>query len=178
MHGSGDFWVFGYGSLMWDPGFPFEDVRPAQLGDYHRAFCIYSHHYRGTPDRPGLVLGLRSGGHCIGRAFLVAEKNGTEVLAYLEEREMTSYVYRPARLPIVVEGQTVEAQTYVADEQHPQYACGLTPEATARLILSGRGRRGPNVEYLENTVAHLEEMGVAEPELVELRDLVRKLAAA
>ena len=177
MQASGDFWVFGYGSLMWDPGFAFEDVRTARLDGYHRSFCIYSHHYRGTPEKPGLVLGLRSGGYCVGRAFLVAEKNGEDVLAYLHEREMTSYVYRPARLCIEVEGKPVEAQTYIADEQHPQYACGLSLEATARLILSGRGRRGPNVDYLENTVAHLEEMGVAEPELVELRDLVRKLAA-
>ena len=171
-----DFWVFGYGSLMWDPGFPHVECRPARLDGYHRAFCIYSYRYRGTEARPGLVLGLKPGGTCLGRAFRVAGKDTAPVLAYLEDREMTSYVYRQMELPVAIGARREHATTYVADDSHPQYACGLSPEDTARLILRGAGERGPNIDYLENTLAHLEEMGVDEPELFELRAIVRRLA--
>jgi cation transport protein ChaC len=171
-----DFWVFGYGSLMWDPGFPHVECRPARLEGYHRAFCIYSYRYRGTEARPGLVLGLKPGGTCLGRAFRVAARDTHDVLAYLEDREMTSYVYRQMRLPVAIGGRSEHATTYVADDSHPQYACGLSPEDTARLILRGAGERGPNIDYLENTLAHLEEMGVEEPALFELRAIVRRMA--
>lgn len=173
---NGDFWVFGYGSLMWDPGFRHMRAMPARLDGYHRAFCIYSHRYRGTEARPGLVLGLRPGGVCQGRAFLVAAPDRSEVLAYLEDREMTSYVYRQMALPVDIGGQCERATTYVADDSHPQYACDLSPADAARLIAEGSGERGPNVDYLENTLAHLDEMGVEEPELFELRALVRAMA--
>lgn len=172
-----DIWVFGYGSLMWDPGFPHVEAVPALLDGYHRAFCIYSHIYRGTKDRPGLVLGLRPGGHCLGMAFRVAAADAPAALDYLTDREMTSYVYTPMRLKVKIGSQYIEAQTYVADATHPQYAGELTPEETAALICRSLGERGPNRDYLENTVRHLEELGVDEPSLKMLCDLVRRLTA-
>ncbi|MFO0995782.1 MAG: gamma-glutamylcyclotransferase [Alphaproteobacteria bacterium] len=174
-----EFWVFGYGSLMWDPGFPHLEAVPALLSGYHRSFCIYSYQYRGTRERPGLVLGLKLGGSCRGMAFRVAPEEREATVAYLTEREMTSYVYNPMRLPValsvVVRDHVVHAHTYVADHTHPNYAAGLTLEETAGLIRQGVGIRGPNRDYLENTVQHLEEIGVDEPELVALRDLVRRM---
>jgi cation transport protein ChaC len=176
---SDDFWVFGYGSLMWDPGFPHVEATPAVLTGFHRSFCIYSYQYRGTRERPGLVLGLKPGGHCHGMAFRVAPAEREAALAYLTDREMTSYVYNPMRLPVnisvVVKDHIVHAHTYVADHTHPNYAAGLSLEQTAVLIRQGAGIRGPNRDYLENTVRHLVEIGVDEPELVALCDLVRLL---
>lgn len=172
-----DIWVFGYGSLMWDPGFRHEEAMPALLEGYHRAFCIYSHHYRGTKEKPGLVLGLRPGGHCLGMAFRVSAADVPAALAYLTDREMTNYVYKPMRLQVKIGGTHVEAQTYVADASHPQYAGELTAEETAALICRGLGERGPNRDYLENTVKHLEDLGVDEPSLKLLCDLVRRLTA-
>ena len=172
-----DIWVFGYGSLMWDPGFPHVEAVPALLEGYHRAFCIYSHKYRGTSERPGLVLGLRPGGHCLGMAFRVAAADAPAALDYLTDREMTSYVYKPMRLKVKIGSEYVEAQTYVADATHPQYAGELTPEETAAPIRRSLGERGPNRDYLENTVRHLEELGVDEPSLKLLCTLVRRLTA-
>ena len=172
-----DIWVFGYGSLMWDPGFRHEEAVPALLEGYHRAFCIYSHQYRGTKEKPGLVLGLRPGGQCLGMAFRVAAADVPAALDYLTDREMTTYVYTPKKLKVKVGSHYVEAQTYVADSTHPEYAGELTPEETAALICRGLGQRGPNRDYLENTVRHLEELGVDEPSLKLLCDLVRRLAS-
>jgi cation transport protein ChaC len=90
-----DFWVFAYGSLMWNPEFPHQGVRPARLLGYHRAFCVYSHHYRGTRERPGLVLGLDRGGSCLGRAYKVRAADGAEAAAILDERERRGGVYDP-----------------------------------------------------------------------------------
>ncbi len=174
-----ELWVFGYGSLMWDPGFPHLEAMPAVLSGFHRSFCIYSYQYRGTRERPGLVLGLKLGGRCHGMAFRVAPEEAEATLAYLTEREMTSYVYNPMRLPVnlsvVVQDHVVHAHTYVADHTHPNYAADLTLEETASLIRQGVGSRGPNRDYLENTVRHLEDIGVDEPNLVALRDLVRRM---
>lgn len=174
-----ELWVFGYGSLMWDPGFPHLEAMPAVLSGFHRSFCIYSYQYRGTRERPGLVLGLKPGGRCHGMAFRVALEEAEATLAYLTEREMTSYVYNPMRLPVnlsvVVQDHVVHAHTYVADHTHPNYAADLTLAQTASLIRQGVGSRGPNRDYLENTVQHLEDIGVDEPNLVALRDLVRQM---
>ena len=86
--GGGDLWVFGYGSLMWNPGFAHAEARPARVYGYHRAFCLYSEHYRGTEARPGLVLGLNRGGSCRGRAFRVPAHDADAAMEYLIAREM------------------------------------------------------------------------------------------
>lgn len=169
-------WVFGYGSLMWNPGFPYDIAAPALLTGYHRRFCVYSYHYRGTPEQPGLVLGLDRGGSCRGLAFRVAPDDVKPALAYLWDREMISYVYRPAWLPVRIKGERVQACTFVADRAHEQY-CRLTGlEAMAGVIGKGHGRNGPNCDYLFNTVQHLDELGIRETPLHRLADMVRAAA--
>lgn len=170
-------WVFGYGSLMWNPGFPFRKREAAFLRGWHRAFCVYSHVWRGTPERPGLVLGLDRGGSCRGIAFAIDPKDEEGVLAYLDARERVTHVYvRKALAVTLAAGGAVRAWTYVADRAHPQYAGKLALEHAATLIAHGVGRGGPNPEYLENTVRHLDELGIPEGPLHALRDRVRRLA--
>ena len=164
----GDLWVFGYGSLMWDPGFEYVDSAPALLHGYHRAFCVYSVRYRGTPENPGLVLGLNRGGACRGIAFRVAEAKMSPVLTQLWEREMARLVYRPKLVPVDMENARVQALTFVADPSHESYAGGLELEHVAETIASCCGARGPNIEYLANTIRHLDALGIDEPRLRQI----------
>jgi cation transport protein ChaC len=152
-------WVFAYGSLMWQPGFAYRRVAPALLRGYHRAFCIYSHHYRGTPDRPGLVLGLARGGACRGLAFEVAEAEAAAVRGYLDERELVNYAYIARMLPVAIEGGRVMAYTFVADAQHGQYAGALPVDEAAAIIMAAQGCAGLNRDYLINTIRQLECQG-------------------
>lgn len=170
--GDGDFWVFAYGSLMWNPGFHYLESHRARLDGFHRAFCVYSHHYRGTPDQPGLVLGLMPGGDCHGLAFRVAAANAPTVRAYLDERELVTYAYRPLVAPVEIEAGTVMANTYVADPDHPQYAGPLDPETAADIIMRAKGCAGLNRDYLINTVRRLEEEGFASADLHALLERV------
>lgn len=166
-------WFFGYGSLMWRTGFAPDAFEWAELEGWHRALCIYSYHYRGTHARPGLVLGLAPGGRCVGRAIGVRVERGPEVLAYLDERELlTDYVYERREVPLrlVEHGQTVDAWAYVSIPDHPHFAGGLAREETLRLVRQGVGLAGSNLDYLGNTVAHLQAMAIAEPELEALAD--------
>ena len=173
MTGGGPLWVFGYGSLMWRPGFAHEAAQPALLRGYHRAFCVYSVHYRGTAEKPGLVLGLDRGGSCRGRAYRVAARDADDVIAYLDAREQVTAVYLRRRVTIEIAGQRIPAVTYVADRKHGQYAGKLALREAAGIILSGHGVAGPNPEYLENTVTHLDELGIMDGPLHELLGLVR-----
>ena len=93
-HAADDLWVFGYGSLIWRPGFDFLERVPARLIGAHRALCVFSHVHRGTPGRPGLVLGLDFGGACRGVAYRVAAKKRADTIAYLRAREQATNVYR------------------------------------------------------------------------------------
>lgn len=169
-------WVFGYGSLMWRPGFEFVAVQPALLRGWHRGFCIYSRHYRGTPERPGLVLGLDRGGACRGLAFEVSEDNAAEVVDYLNERELVNYAYT-ARSPAVrlADGRRVEAYTFVADPHHRLYAGELGVQRAAEIIMDAEGRAGLNRDYLINTVRQLEAHGFVDKRLHELLALVERL---
>lgn len=175
MQGTDDFWVFGYGSLMWRPGFAYRAALPARLAGYHRAFCIYSQHYRGTPDRPGLVLGLAPGGACDGLAFAVPAGDAERVRAYLDERELAGYAYRAAVLPVDVDGRRVAAYSFVADPGHPLYAGDLGLERAAAIIMEAGGSAGLNREYLINTIRHLEQQGIVEAELHALLKRVEYL---
>jgi len=140
-------WVFGYGSLMWRPDFAFVEHVVTRVHGYHRQFCVWSHRYRGSPRRPGLVLGLDRGGSCRGIAYRIAPDKAAEVLAYLDEREMITGVYRPSRLAMsVINGETtgrrITAQSYVVDRAHPQYAGALAAEELAALVIQGVGTAG------------------------------------
>ncbi len=157
----GDFWVFGYGSLMWRPGFAHLETCRARLHGFRRALCVRSFVHRGTRERPGLVLGLDRGGSCVGLAFRVPDELRDEVLAYLRERELVTSVYLERTLPVrLSNGQTVAAVGYTVDRAHPQYA-GRLDEADAAAIVSGAvGRSGANEEYLANTLVHLRALGI------------------
>jgi cation transport protein ChaC len=156
-----DFWVFGYGSLIWHPGFAHVETRRARLFGYHRALCIHSWVHRGTRERPGLVLGLDRGGSCLGLAFRVPGDLREEVMAYLRERELVTNVYLERHLKIRLEGgKTVQAVSYVVDQNHRQYAGRLTPEEAVSQVQGAKGKSGPNEDYVRNTVAHLEGLGI------------------
>jgi cation transport protein ChaC len=169
------FWVFAYGSLMWQPGFPHIAVQPALLRGYHRSFCIYSHHYRGTPEMPGLVLGLARGGACRGLAFAVPPAEREAVIAYLQERELVSYAYQARLLRIELNGGPVAGYTFVADPAHPQYAGDLGIERAAEIIMGARGVAGLNRDYLINTISRLEEEGFRDNKLHTLLRKVEQL---
>jgi cation transport protein ChaC len=166
-----ELWVFGYGSLMWRPGFEFAEQAPAALIGAHRSLCIYSFHHRGTIEKPGLVLGLDEGGACRGVAYRVHPEGRDLTLAYLREREQITDVYLEAHKPISLldgSGRNLEALCYVVDRKHPQYAGRLSIDTQARLVRSAIGRSGANIDYVLNTVRHLEEAGIDDVELMAL----------
>jgi len=175
-----DVWVFAYGSLMWQPGFPFAEACHARLAGYHRAFCVYSVHYRGSPSRPGLVLGLDRGGVCEGMAFRLAPERTTETLAYLRRRELIYGVYREALVPVTLAGSgdaPVLAMAYIAEPAHPSHAGRLPLSTQAALIRGACGAAGTNLDYLINTLAHLGELNIRERSLDRLLVLAGALAA-
>lgn len=162
----GDLWVFGYGSLMWSPGFHCSEKSAGRVHGYHRALCVYSHRYRGTPNQPGLVMGLCRGGSCWGMAFRVSRAQAPRVLANLWHREMRNRVYRARFVRVRVRGgREVRALAFVADSTHRQFAGDLSIDRTARIVALGRGERGRNVDYLSHTLAHMHELGVSDPHL-------------
>ncbi|MBP1880949.1 gamma-glutamylcyclotransferase [Agrobacterium rubi] len=164
-----DFWVFGYGSLMWNPGFPFQERQQARLYGYRRSLCIRSNVYRGTDENPGLVLGLERGGSCHGVAFRVADADREAVLEYLRERELVSNVYKERVISVgLMDGRRQPAMTYVADPDHPQYIGGLALEEAAKIVRHASGRSGPNVDYVFNTVQHLQDMGIRDAVLEQI----------
>src|SRR5436309_10215410 len=172
---TGDLWVFGYGSLMWRPGFEFRERVPARLVGEHRALCVYSFVHRGTPEQPGLVLGLDRGGACRGIAFRVAEKNRTEVVAYLRAREQVTSVYREVMRSVWLENeprQRVSALAYVVDRGHVQYAGLLSLAEQLRHVQQGHGQSGANREYVVATVKAIEAEGFRDNQLHQLASML------
>jgi len=155
-----DLWVLGYGSLMWKPGFEFVEQAPARLIGEHRALCVYSFDHRGTPQKPGLVLGLDRGGACRGIAFRVTAKLREDTIAYLRSREQTTNVYREVHRSVWLENearQRVSALTYVVDRGHVQYAGRLSLAEQLRFVQQGHGRSGNNRDYVLSTVRAIEK---------------------
>lgn len=193
---SQDIWVFGYGSLMWRPGFDHVERAPAVVIGYHRAFCIASTLHRGTAARPGLVLGLDRGGACAGIAYRVADADAASVLAYLRERELVYGVYRETWItaelasdahahPRSFDGasdahahpRVVTALAYTVERNHPSYVGRLPLAAQAAIVRGARGRSGANLDYLINTVRHLQELGIRERGMERLMGLAAGFAA-
>ena len=157
---AGGFWVFGYGSLMWQPEFPHEESQPARVHGYHRALCLWSWRYRGSREAPGLVLGLDRGGSCPGIAFRVAAAHRERALRLLDDREMINRSYRPLMLPArLADGRRVRLLTFVISRDTPQYAGKLELAHIVEVVRHARGERGPNRDYVLNTVEHLQQMG-------------------
>lgn len=169
----GDLWIFTYGSLMWDPGFRFADALPALLRGYHRSFCIYSSRYRGTVDKPGLVLGLDRGGACRGIAYRIVASDVPRALETLWLREMRRGVYVPRLLPVAAGGARPKALAFLANRGHAGYAGRLALEDCAGIIAGCCGERGPNIDYLANTLRHLDALGVHDHHLHRLLAAVR-----
>jgi glutathione-specific gamma-glutamylcyclotransferase len=157
---AGDLWVFGYGSLMWNPGFPFAERQSALAHGVHRRLCVWSMRYRGTPENPGLVMGLLLGGSCRGVAFRVLAKDVAATRDYLTAREQMNKVYhevfRPVRLR---DGRTALALCYVVDQTHRQFAGRLTPEEQLGRVRDSAGSMGPNRDYVCNTARTLKDIG-------------------
>lgn len=173
-------WVFGYGSLLWDPGFPVAQKKRATLRNWHRSFCMWSIHHRGTPETPGLVLALdrSEGASCEGVAFAVQSGAEDETLSYLRERELVSSAYLEIRENVVLNtGEVVEALTYAVDPEHEQYTGPLALEEQAKVIAGATGGRGPNPDYLWNTARHLDEIGVHDDDITWLAERVRHIVA-
>jgi glutathione-specific gamma-glutamylcyclotransferase len=167
----GDLWVFGYGSLMWRPGFAFIEQFPARLIGEHRALCVYSFVHRGTPEKPGLVLGLDRGGACRGIAFRVAEKHRAATVDYLRSREQVTSVYREVMRSVWLENearQRVSALAYVVDRGHVQYAGRLSLAEQLRHVQQGHGQSGANGEYVLSTVKAIEAEGFRDRQLHQL----------
>ncbi len=167
----GDLWVFGYGSLIWRPGFDYLERVPARLIGEHRALCVYSFVHRGTPEKPGLVLGLDRGGACRGIAFRVAETNRAATIAYLREREQVTSVYREVTRAVWLEDDArrrVSALAYVVDRGHVQYAGRLSLAEQLHHVVQGHGQSGANRDYVLSTVKAIEAEGFRDAQLHQL----------
>jgi len=183
---SEDRWVFGYGSLMWRPGFPFIERRGAVLHGRRRAFCIYSVHHRGTYERPGLVLGLAPGGAVRGAAYRVAGAQWPEVYAYLREREQPTETYFEAWSEVKIDGAPDRVQdggkapalVFLSDREHSQWAGALSLEQQCALIAGATGLSGRNIDYLRDLVLHLREDGVKDHAMEALLKMVEAREAA
>jgi cation transport protein ChaC len=174
-----DLWVFGYGSLIWRPGFPYLERKVARLPGVHRSLCVYSWVHRGTPERPGLVLGLDRGGACRGIAFRVAPADWDGVQVYLREREQVTAVYLERMREIhFADGSKARALTYLVDRRHAQYAGKLDQETQFRMVAGAHGRSGANSDYVVNTANHLAELGMPDPLLARLAERLRTFQPA
>ena len=175
-HLAEDLWVFGYGSLIWRPGFDYVERQPARLIGAHRALCVFSHVHRGTPERPGLVLGLDLGGAFSGDAYRVAAKNRAQVIAYLRGREQVTSVYRETlrAVTLLTEPATrVIALVYMIDRGHKQYAGRLGLNEQLHLVRQGHGQSGQNRDYVLATVQALEALGLYDRDLHLLAEKLR-----
>jgi len=175
----GTHWVFGYGSLIWNPGFPHIGSQQGLLRGAHRSLSIVSHHHRGTLERPGLVFGLARGGSCRGMAFEVAQRDWADVQAYLEKREQVTKVYRDVTRPVhLADGRSIRALTFVVDERHEQFAGKLTLEQQLAMVRAGVGLSGRNIDYVLNTASHLQSLGITDRQLQALAEMLKDEATA
>jgi cation transport protein ChaC len=168
-------WIFAYGSLMWNPEMRFAEALPARVHGYHRSFCLYSPEYRGTREKPGLVLGLDRGGSCRGIAYRLAEDTLAAEIDLLWTREMTGFVYHMTPVTMSTEQGPFAGYAFTVRRDSPDYAGRLAHETAARIIATSAGDRGTGRDYLANTVSHLDELGIVDGALHRIQALVRAL---
>jgi glutathione-specific gamma-glutamylcyclotransferase len=169
----GEFWVFGYGSLMWRPGFDHLGGQRARLFGYHRSLCLESRVHRGSPTRGGLVLALDKGGSCVGIAYQVDVSKRNEVIDYLRARELVTSAYLEREVFIRLAcGRTVQAITYIMDRRHKQYAGSMSAEEAAMRVAGAVGISGANEDYVLNAVNHLKELGIRDHWLEDVAKLI------
>lgn len=171
-----DVWVFGYGSLMWNPAFHHVELVPARAAGWHRRFCLWNTFGRGSPENPGLTLALESGGSCAGVALRIAADQVRAELTVLWNREMLTGAYLPRWVRLASPAGPIAAVTFVANRAHPRYAGRLPVERVARCLAHARGPLGESREYLERTVAELERHGARDGSMHALLRAVRSLA--
>ena len=175
----GDLWIFGYGSLMWSPGFAYRQKALGRAHGYHRALCILSTRYRGTLRKPGLVMGLCRGGSCWGMAFRVPRGGVRRALGRLWAREMNRRVYQPRLVPVrLAGGRQVRALAFLAATGHPAFVRELDLHGRARLVAQGIGQRGHCVDYIRNTLDHMHDVGVRDPHLERILNAALALREA
>ena len=163
---SKELWIFGYGSLMWNPGFEFEQCSTGRLFGHHRSLCLWSVRFRGTEKKPGLVLGLRPGGSCKGMVFKLSNSSRKPNLQYIFNREMITNAYHPVVKSVHLDnGKSVTSLTFVSKTSHPQYAHKMSEPEMLKIIKRASGPRGSNTEYILNTVEHLESIGISDKTL-------------
>ncbi len=173
---NGNMWVFAYGSLMWDPGFEYESSHKATLYGYHRRLCLWSIRYRGTPKKPGLVLGLDHGGCCTGVVYKIHTRHTLSTSEYLRERELITGAYKPVLRSCYLEnGDVVQALTFVIQRDHPQYSGRLKLKEIAHTVRNARGRNGQNSVYVHNTVQHLRELNIHDNALTKVVRILEKI---
>lgn len=166
-------WVFGYGSLIWNPGFAHISAQQGLLKGAHRSLSIFSHHHRGTAEQPGLVFGLTRGGSCRGMAFEVSDGDWDDVKAYLMARELVTLVYRDVMRPVHLgDGRHVRALTFLVDERHAQFAGQISLDQQLSMVRQAVGISGRNVDYVLNTASHLKSLGIRDRQLQTLADLL------
>jgi cation transport protein ChaC len=171
-------WVFGYGSLIWNPGFAHVSAQQGLLRGAHRSLAIVSHYHRGTVEVPGLVFGLVRGGSCRGMVFEVADSDWAAVRAYLQEREQVTAVYRDAMRPVrLADGRTISALAFLVDQHHEQFAGTLSLDEQVAMVRQGVGLSGRNIDYVLNTARHLAELGIRDRPLMALAALLEQEAA-
>lgn len=176
---TGPLYVFAYGSLMWDPGFPVAATAVARLAGYHRALCILSIRNRGTVERPGLVVGLKAGGSCVGQVLRVADDDAPAALDYLQERELSTNAYRPRHLAVRLEdGSRIKALAFVARPDHPQFVTGLSVSEQAGLVAQGVGPCGSALDYLRHVCRALDDRGLPDGPLHRVLTAAEALATA
>jgi len=170
---TGDLWVFGYGSVMWRPGFDYMERRAGRLHGYHRSLCVWSWFHRGSPDNPGLVLGLDVGGSCNGIAYRVAESGKAEAADYLYRRELVTDGYEAILRPVYLDDGPVTALCFRANRAHPQYAGKLDHRHAADVVRRSTGNSGANPDYVASAVKQLHAMGINDKALATINGLVQ-----
>ena len=173
-------WIFAYGSLIWDPGFPVQRRILAKVDGYRRGFYMLSVHHRGTPDVPGLVLALdkAEGASCKGSLLEVPRGSEDATMSYLRQRELVSSAYVETQVTAEADGKTYRAVTFVVDQKHEQYVPDLTPDEQIELIMQARGGRGTNLDYLWQTYVSLQEAGIPDAGIDHLIGIVSDIQRA